>query len=167
MKKMMFLACLIFSVAAITASAVTVDEMKSAGNSEMVQQLSNLDAAGWCEYLNVATESGDDALIKKVIVNAQQALNGLADEQARAIADAVNEQVSEVKVARYLTGKYALAYLGSVNSDGKDVKVSSIIDGDGNGIDGIIDNESFSLKTGKIGKGVGTVDTISTPATRY
>lgn len=166
MKKMMFLACLIIGVTAITATAATVEEMREAKADDMVAQLTNADPAGWCDYMNTALESGDDALIKKVIVNAQKALNQLDDEAARNVATALNDKVKDVVIARDLYAKYILAYVGSVNSTGNGVNLKSIIDtgdGNGDGLDSIIDGDSRNLKTNKIGKGVGAV---SAPAAR-
>ena len=153
MKKMMILACLIFSVTAITAVAADVAKMQSTENGDMVTELAAMDANGWCDYLNSAIESGDDALIKKVIMNAQTALNQLDDAAAKDVASAINEKVSDVSVARYLTGKYALAYIGSVNSNGKIVTNSTLIAGDNVGEEDL-DGNGVNFKSGNIGKGI-------------
>ena len=167
MKKMMLLACLIMSATAITAAAVTVDEIKGTENSAMVSELANLNPSGWTEYLNTAFESGDDALIMKVVMNAQKALDSLDAKAAQDVANELNDNVKDISVARQLAGgKYTLAYVGSVNSVGQGVNLKSLIDtgdgfGYGDGIMSIIDSEAFNLKTSQIGKGVGTVSASS------
>ncbi len=157
MKKMMILACLIFSVTAITAVAADLASIQSTSDSDMVAQLSNMNNADdWCDYLTTAIENGDDALIMKVISNAQSALNSLDDDTARNVAVAINEKVNDVTVARLLTGKYALAYVGSPDSDGRVVTLKSIIANGDNVGESDLSDGSF-LKIGKIGKGGVTI----------
>lgn len=157
MKKMMILACLIFSAAAFTAMAADVAKIQSTNNTDMVAELAGMtNADDWCDYLNSVIENGDDALIKRVIVNAQSALNSLDDDAAANVAKAIDEKVAEVAVARYLTGKYALAYVGSVNSDGKIVTNNNVIGiGDNVGEEDLSGVEGTLLKSNTIGKGIG------------
>ena len=156
MKKMMILACLIFSVTAITAVAADLATIQSTSDSDMVAQLSGMtDANDWCSYLTTAIENGDDALIKRVISNAQSALNSLDDDTARTVAVAINDNVKDVAVARLLTGKYALAYVGSPDSDGKSVTLKSVIvNGDNVGEADLSDSDSINLKVSKVGKSI-------------
>ena len=154
MKKMMILACLIFGVTAITAVAADLASIQGTSDSDMVTQLSNMDADGWVDYLNTALNDGDDALAKKVIINAQTALNSLDDQAARTVAEAINKDVANVAVARRLTGKYTLAYVGAVDSDGKIVTTKSIIAiGDSVGESDLVDGDSSATKINQLGKG--------------
>ncbi len=154
MKKMMILACLIFSVTAITAVAADVAKIQSTPNGDMVTELAGMDADGWCDYLNSVIDNGDDALIKRVVVNAQSALNTMDADAAKTVAEAVNANVSEVTVARYLTGKYALAYKGAANSDGKVVTYKNITGiGDNVGQEDLSGADGGFFKTSNLGKG--------------
>lgn len=111
MKKMMsFVACLVLSITAMTAVAADLSQIEATSNSDMVAQLTSMDAEAWVDYLNTAIQNGTDALIKRVLTNAQTALNSMDDNTAREVAAAVNANVPQVVLARRVTGKYTLTY---------------------------------------------------------
>ena len=123
MKKMMLLACLIFSVTAMTAFAADVEQIKATPNNDMITQLTAMDAAGWVDYLQAAIASGDETLIKRVLSCAQNALNKMDDAVAREIAAAINAQVPEVILQRRLTGRYTISYVPAKTADDLAVKL--------------------------------------------
>lgn len=131
MKKMMvLLACLVFSISAMAAD---LEQIKATSNSDMIAQLTSMDAEAWADYLNTVLENGDDALIKRVLTNAQRALNSMDDEAARTVAAKINEDVPMVILARRITGKYTLAYAPSKTDDSMTVnlKIQEISKGTG------------------------------------
>ena len=123
MKKMMILACLIFSITAITAVAADLAAIQGTSNSDMIAQLTNMDADSWVDYLNTVINSGDEALIKRVLTNAQTALNRMDDEAARVVAAAINKDVPMVVLKRRLTGRYTLSYVPTVMADDPTIKL--------------------------------------------
>ena len=131
MKKMMvLLACLVFSISAMAAD---LEQIKATSNSDMIAQLTSMDAEAWADYLNTVLENGDDALIKRVLTNAQRALNSMDDEAARTVAAKINEDVPMVILARRITGKYTLSYAPSKTDDSMTVnlKIQEISKGTG------------------------------------
>ena len=123
MKKMMFLACLIFSVTAMTAFAADVEQIKATPNNDMITQLTAMDAGGWVDFLNTVIASEDETLIKRVLSCAQSALNKMDDAVAREIAAAINKDVPQVILQRRLTGRYTISYVPAKVDDEMSVKL--------------------------------------------
>ena len=123
MKKMMFLACLVFGITAMTAVAADVQAISDTKDNDMIAQLTTMDGPAWVEYLTAVIESGKDKLIKRVLSNAQDALNDMDDETARTIATAINDGVPAVSISRRLNGKYKLSYVPSKMADDVTIKL--------------------------------------------
>ncbi len=123
MKKMMFLACLIFSITALTAVAADVDQIKATPNGDMITQLTAMEGEAWVDYLNSVIASGDETLIKRVLTNAQTALNKMDDAKAREIASAINTGVEQVVLKRRITGTYTISYVPAKTADDLAVKL--------------------------------------------
>ncbi len=123
MKKMMFLACLIFSITALTAVAADVESIKATPNGDMITQLTNMEASAWVDYLNSVIASEDETLIKRVLTNAQTALNKMDDAKARGIAAAINGGVENVVLQRRLTGRYTISYVPTKTAEDLAVKL--------------------------------------------
>ena len=133
MKKMMLLVCLIFGVTAMTAVAADVAQIKATKNSDMIAQLTAMDANGWVDYLKSVIASEDETLIKRVLSNAQAALNKMDDAVAREIATAISNEIPEIILQRRLTGKYTISYVPAKIEDDTSItlKIQEITKGTG------------------------------------
>ncbi len=134
MKKMMLLVCLIFGVTAMTAVAADVAQIKATKNSDMIAQLTAMDANGWVDYLkSVIAASEDETLIKRVLSNAQTALNKMDDAVAREIATAISNEIPEIILQRRLTGRYTISYVPAKIEDDTSItlKIQEITKGTG------------------------------------
>ncbi len=146
---------------ASAAKALSVKDLKSLPESELVALLATFTPQQICEVIAIATVGGDEALIAKVLACAESAINTKPAEQRMSYVSAINEAggaeasedeennkiVSIVPIKKTIADKKDRDGVGRGTGEESAVQVNiSALSGDGTS--GFVDGSSTSSASG-------------------